>query len=328
MNHESQTRTMIIKIVCVAMLVFFLCGCGRVELYQDLTEEETNEILVLLAENNIKAGKKKITIQNEVSYTVDVREADMAKARSLLMQHNLPRRKELGLTGVYKDKGLIPTPDEQKARFLLALKGEIINSLERVPQIVDADVVLNVPTKDEFASADKQKMERPTASVVIRVKPDAPGVESITEAKIQQFVANTVEGMNPRDITVIISYITSEEKTARPGDVKSLGTELGPRQVQLDEKKYVSGAEVPSDELVGLKLDAESKGRLKVYLLVFFLILVILSLALIVVIIQGSRMRRTLSALSGPAGDHPAIEGQVIEEGPPKLGGGGSSGEL
>jgi hypothetical protein len=29
--------------------------------------------------------------------------------------------------GVYKEKGLIPTPDEQKARFLLALKGEIIN---------------------------------------------------------------------------------------------------------------------------------------------------------------------------------------------------------
>lgn len=301
-------------VFCVAIM-FVVSGCGRIELYQSLSEEEANEILVLLAENNIKANKKRVVQQNEVSFAVAVRDQDMVRSRSLLLQHNLPRRRELGLTGVYKEKGLIPTPDEQKARFLLALKGEIINSLERVPEIVDADVVLNVPTKDEFADAEKQRLQRPTASAVVRVKPNPSGTESITESKIQQFVANAVEGMNPRDVTVMISYITQEEKVLRPGDVKTLPTQPpSPPSVTTPESFQV---------ILGLKLDPESKTRLKVYFLVFFLLLVVLSSALIVFIVQGSRMRRALAAQKAPQADQPAIEGQVLDEGPPKLGGGG-----
>lgn len=308
-----------IHLLAIALLLVVLVACNRIELYQNLTEEDANEILVLLSENGIKAAKKRVVVQNEVSYTLELKDADLVRARSLLLQHNLPRRKELGLSGVYKEKGLIPTPDEQKARYMLALKGEIVNSLERIPQIVDADVVLNVPTKDEFAGAEKQKLLRPTASVIVRIKPEASGLEAITEPKIQQFVANAVEGLNPRDVAVVISYITTDQPVLRPGDVKTI-----PTQGQTAFPPATGNvAPATSHEMMGLKLDVESKGRLKVYLLVFFLLLVILSSALIIVIIQGSRMRRTLSALQGPAGDHPAIEGQVLEEGPPRIGGGG-----
>jgi len=297
----------------VLAVAIFAAGCGRIELYQDLAEEDANEILVLLAENGIKATKKKEVRQNDVSYSIEVSEADMVRARSLLLTHNLPHRRELGLTGVYKDKGLIPTPDEQKARYMLALKGEIINSLRSIPQVVDADVVLNVPQQDEFAAAGEQHDKRPTASAVIRVKPEESGLTPITEAKLQQFIANAVEGLNPRDVAVMISYLPVPG-VARPGDVKTLPTDrAGGPAVAPGLPPAVQ------HELVGLKLDAESKDRLKVYVLIFFLVLVILSVALILVIVQGSRMRRTLAALSGPAGDHPAIEGQIMEEGPPRL---------
>lgn len=321
---SKKKSRLLASILCFATLII-VQGCGRVSLYQDLTEEEANEMMVLLEQNGVEANKKRFVVQNEVSFAVEVRESDLGKARSLLVQQNLPRRKELGLTGVYKEKGLIPTPDEQKARFLLALKGEIINSLERIPSIVDADVVLNVPTKDEFASAEKQQLRRPTASVVVRVKPSATGLESITESKIQQFVANSVEGMNPRDITVIISYITPEERVLRPGDVKTM-----PMQPSVTPV-FPSTAQAPTDvsqELVGLRLDAESKARLKVYLIVFFLLLVVLSCVLIVVIVQGGRNRRALTALKGSAKDNLAIEGQVLEETPPKLGEGEPPAEL
>ena len=291
-------------------VTLFAAGCGRIELHRDLTEEDANEVMVLLAENGIKADKKTEVRQNVVSFVIEVRESDMVKARSLLVKHNLPRRKELGLTGVYKEKGLIPTPDEQKARFLLAIKGEIINSLERIPQIVDADVVLNIPTKDKFADAETQRRQRPTASTIIKLKPDMPGVKAVTEAKIQQFVANAVEAMNPRDVTVIFSYLGEElvpaARLPKPSKVPIPGVAPAPEAVI-------------SHDLVGLKLDARSKGRLKIYLLVFFLLLVFLSATLIVVIIQGSRMRKTLAALSGPVGEHPAIEGQVLEEEPHRL---------
>ncbi|MBN1282899.1 MAG: hypothetical protein JXA24_03915 [Proteobacteria bacterium] len=304
------------RLACASAVVIAAClllsACGRVALYQNLAEEDANEILVLLSENGIKAAKKKQIVQNEITYSIEVADNEMVKARSLLLSHNLPRRRELGLTGVYKEKGLIPTPDEQKARYLLAIKGEIINSLRRIPQVMDADVVLNVPTRDEFATSDQQHQQRPTASAVVRVKPDESGLTSVTESKVQQFISNAVEGMNPRDVTVIISYITAPG-AAKPGDVVAFKGE--PRGAPQPP------AIVPAveHELVGLKLDAESKDKLKVYLLIFFLVLVVLSVALMVVIVQGARMRRTLAALKGPAGSNPAIEGEVMEEGPPRL---------
>lgn len=309
----------LVLVVCVSV-VLFASGCGRVDLYGNLSEEDANEILVLLFENGIKADKKKVVVQNEVTYAVSVREADMARARALLLQNNLPRRKVPGLGETYGKPSMIPTPDEQQARFMLAMKGEIINSLKRIPQVVDADVVLNVPKRDEFATPEQERLQRPTASAVVRVKPDAEGLETLTEPKIQQFVANAVEGLNPRDVTVIISYLPTEERILRPGDVKTLPTEApglppaagvkGQPQAALDQ------------ELAGLRLDAESKDRLKIYLLVFFLLLIVLSSTLIIAIVQGSRMRRTLAALQGPAGEHPAIEGHVLEEGPPQIPGG------
>jgi type III secretion protein J len=299
----------------LALLIAVMCAaCNRVELYGNLAEEDANEMLVLLSEKDITAQKKKEVRQNEVFYSIVVNQNDVAEARSLLVQHRLPRRRQLGLTGVYKEKGLIPTPDEQKARFLLALKGELINSLERVPDVVDADVVLNVPTVDEFADPETKKRLRPTASVVMKVKPSAVANQIVTEAKIQQFVANGVEGLNPRDITVIISYLAAEEPTVRPGEVISL-----PSGAKPDISRPPAGVPETTHSLIGLTLDAGSKAKLKMYLLVFFVVLLVLSAILILAIIQGSRMRRELNEMRGEGGP-PAVEGQVMEESPRRLG--------
>lgn len=307
-----------IKFIAVLLIVFFITACGKVPLYQDLSEEDANGILVLLNENGIKASKKKEERQNEIFWSVYVGNKDMSRARALLVQHNLPRRKELGLTGVYKDKGLIPTPDEQKARYLLALKGEIINSLERIPSVVDADVVLNVPIKDEFASAEERAEQRPTASVIVKLKPAEAGEEHLSEAKFQQFVANAVENLHPRDVTVIISYIPGARPTIRPGEVRTL---FPVTPSQRAETKLLSEVD---KELVGLRLDTPSKERLKIYLLIFFLVLIILSAGLVISIVQGSRMRRQIMAMQqGEGQKFPAVEGKVMEEGLPKLGEGG-----
>jgi len=291
----------------IIVLSTAVSGCSRVALYQNLSEEDANTILVLLSENGIDAKKKKEIVQNEVSYAIDVLDSDMVRARSLLMKHNLPRRKAPGLEAVYREKGLIPTPDEQKARFLLAVKGEIINSLGKLPNIVDADVVLNIPEKNEFADAETRHRQRPTASVVIKATPMESGTEPLSEQKVQQFVANAVEGMNPRDVAVVITYLQRRGDIQKPGEVMNIQSSGGMAR-SLPPPVF-------EQELIGLKLDEESKDRLKIYLLIFFVILVVLSCALIVVIIQGSRIRRQLSSFQqGSAGNYPALEGQVMDE--------------
>lgn len=310
---QRKQKRLVVSIL-VVILAVALSACNRVELYGNMNEDDANELLVLLSENDIKTRKKKEVRQNEVFYSILVSSDDVVKARSLLVKHSLPRRRQLGLTGVYKEKGLIPTPDEQKARFLLALKGEIINSLAMIPDVIDSDVVLNVPVVDEFADAEIKKRKRPTASVVLRVKPSAIVNRTVTEAKVQQFVANGVEGLNPRDVTVIISYLTDKGMTVRPGDVVS----LPPGAPGVSRLPSTPPAAL-SQTLIGLSLDEPSKARLKIYLLIFFVVLLLLSAVLILAIVQGSRMRRELSDLKH-GGEQPAVEGEVLHEGPPQLG--------
>ena len=247
--------------ILIVVLCFFFSACNRVELYQNLGEEDANQMLVLLSGNNIKAYKKKDVQQNEVFWSIAVNQTDIIRARELLVSHHLPKRRQLGLTGVYKEKGLIPTPDEQKARFLLALKGEIINSLESVPEVVDADVVLNVPTVDEFADEETKKRLKPTASAVVRSKPSPSS--NLSEAKIQLFVANAVEGLNPRDVAVIISYIDAPFNQLKSRDMLSSSsvTNIGPDMAMLPN--------TTTEEVIGLKMDVESKKKLKIYVLIF-----------------------------------------------------------
>ena len=293
-------------ILIILSIALAIGACSKVGLYHDLSEEEANEILVALHAEGINTSKLKEVRQNEIYWTVEVEPKKIAEARKILVEHNLPRKKEAGLSGVYKEKGLIPTPDEQKARYLLALKGEIINSLTKLPDVVDADVVLNIPTPDEFA-APGAKEKRPTASVVIKARPGATG-ESLSEGKLQQFVANSIENLNPRDVSVIISYITPPKQGLLPGQSVIIPS------VKPEAKSEAQISE-PVTKIAGLELVGQSGKRLKIYLSIFFVVLSVLGAGLIVMVIRSNRMKQEMDDYRG--GDtKQLVDGKIVEENP------------
>lgn len=291
--------------ILVLMIVLSLVACRKVALYHGLNEDEANEMLVVLQKEGIKADKIKEVRQNEVFWVVEVDPKKITDAQRIISEHNLPRKKEPGLIGVYKEKGLIPTPDEQKARYLLALKGEIINSLLKIPDVVDADVVLNIPSPDEFANT-AAKEKRPTASVVIKARPTDLPQDVLTEQKIQQFVANAVENLNPRDVSVIITYVSAPKRGLMPGQSLILPPSADVQRPAVEDR--------PVTRIAGLEVVSSSQSRLKVYLAVFFIILAVLAVALIVTVIRTSRMRDSGGRDGGP--ERPMIDGKVVEDRP------------
>jgi type III secretion protein J len=273
-----------------ALFIFLaLVGCKRVELHHNLQEIEADEILVVLHQNGIEAKKVKEVAGQEVSWTVSVSEKDLPKARQILISNHLPRRRELGLSGVYKEKGLIPTPDEQKARFLLALKGEIINSLQKIPGVVDSDVVLNVPSESEFADLDPVK-KRPTASVVVKTRNDERIAQTVTEAKVQRFVANSIPNMDPNDVAVIVTRI---DTGAAVGSVSPMPSAPVLPSEPLEEGELLplpsGGGEIV--ELAGLKMAPDSVGRFKGYIIGLLTLLVGVSFFLLFNIVRLNRLR-------------------------------------
>jgi type III secretion protein J len=265
------------KICSLLFILLFLAGCGEESLYQDLAEQDANEILVVLYQNGIHATKVRFEKAQEVSYSVMVSKNQLPQARRVLVDNNLPRRKELGFSGICKEKGLIPTPEEEKCRKLLALKGEIINSLQRIPGVIEADVVINIPEISEF-STETQASKRPTASTVLRVKQGGHAYE-LTEAKIQRFISNAIENLDPRDVSVVISYVQP------PSEVLKQGAK-------------------PTGKLVmvaGLALKSESAGRFKIYAILVLALLLGVSAALILNVIKLTKMRQELRMAKGGA---------------------------
>lgn len=283
----------------VTIAVCLLGGCRMVDLHHNLEEIEADEILVTLNQHGIDAKKVKEVAGQDVSWNVLTNEKDLAAARQILLANNLPRRRELGLSGVYKEKGLIPTPDEQKARFLLALKGEIINSLRKIPGVVDADVVLNVPSESEFDELDPVK-KRPTASVVVRTRNDEQVAQMVTEGKLQRFVANSVQNLDPNNVSVIVTRIDSIASSAvaerLPLPPPPLAVPGGQAEGDLEgatrgeghEAVYESGEMV---DLAGLKLDAASVKRFKAYIIGLLSVLGVVSFFLLFNIVRLNRMR-------------------------------------
>ncbi len=275
------------------LVILAFVGCREVDLHHNLQEIEADEILVTLHQNGIEAKKEKEMNGQDLSWKVTVGSDEMAKARQILIANNLPRKHELGLSGVYKEKGLIPTPDEQKARFLLALKGEIINSLQKIPGVVDCDVVLNVPTESEFSELDPVK-KKPTASVVVKTRNDELVAQTVTEGKIQRFVANTVPNLDPNDVTVIVTRADTGALASpiqNPGIAPTPTLPAPPVAAGEEEPGAIAPQPTDSIELAGIRMDPESVGRFKTYIIGLLSLLVAVSIFLLFNIIRLNRMR-------------------------------------
>ena len=289
------------RLSLLILLVLSVSACGAVALHHNLGESEADKILVLLDKNGITADKEMALEGQEVTWTVTVPKANVSEARRLLVENNMPHRPELGLSGVYSEKGLIPTPDEQRARFILALKGELVNALRKIPGVHEVGVVLNVPeTKDLMMAGEVAP--RPSASVVLRIADPAMLRSELTEDKIKQFVANAIPEMQAADVVVILNTVEGgrsiyssggDVSTAKgfpppprsppPGGGPNGGIAVSPGTDEVAEETV---------EIAGIELNADSLGKFRVYLIVFLLVLILLSAALLLTLFRFSRMRR------------------------------------
>lgn len=294
-------------LLCFLLGLCLLTACTQDPLYQDLTERDANEILVVLYHNGVDASKKRIEKGQEFSYIISVPRGQLQQARQILVTNNLPHEKQLGFSGICQEKGLIPTPEEEKCRKLLALKGEIINSLEKIPGVIQADVVLNIPIASEFSTDGVEK--KPTASAILRMRKDSEG-ESVTESRIQRFISNTVENLDPRDVSVIVSYSESPEKILAGGP-------LSPTSMASTE----AAGKIGNVGIAGLSMHEGSLKRFKIYATCMLVLLLGVSAALIVNVIKLTRMRQELKVSKAQAGLSELPSGET----PPLLADGASN---
>ena len=183
--------------------VILLASACSLEVQHDLTEDDANDIYVLLQKKSIDATKHKEGEGKDARYVISVPKADVATAAQLLREHSLPRPRSDGLSIFKMTKGMIPTQTEERAMFIEALGGEVSNALNRIPGVLEAKTIVMLPEINDLTQPEKKPQA--SASVLIKYMATVDGKAPVAMDDVQSFVANAVPELKKENVKVLMT---------------------------------------------------------------------------------------------------------------------------
>jgi type III secretion protein J len=227
-------------------LIFGATACST-NLLHGLDEGAANETIAALERAGI-ATEKVADEGSGTAFTVRIARHDAGKALDLLRSLGLPRDRRHGFAEVYGQPSLIPTPSEERARYLEALGGEIERTLETADGVVSARVHLVLEENDPLAVEPKPRIPA-RAAVLLKVR---GGHAPLPDGDVQKLIAGSVPGLDPAAVAVVV---TSAPETAE-AEGATLAA-LGPLRIASGSRPVLIAAIV-----VGLALLAVLAGLL------------------------------------------------------------------
>jgi type III secretion protein J len=221
----------------VALAAMLLPGAAcSANILHGVDERAANEATASLERAGI--GAEKVSDEGAASgggatYTIRVASADGTRAVDLLRALGLPRDRRRGFSETYGQPSLIPTPSEDRARYLDATAGEIERTLETVDGVVSARVHLVLEESDPLAIDAKQKSPA-RAAVLIKAR---SGPAPISDLEVQKLVAGSVAGLDPAAVGVVVT------PAADPGEAAAAAlAPVGPIRITPGTRPLLLGA--------------------------------------------------------------------------------------
>ncbi len=197
LHHRSSPGTLKswMRRALVLIAVIALTGCGREDLYTNVTESDANTMLGLLIARGISATKRPV---KENLFAVAVPRNQFASAVDILKWYGIPKEKFQGIGEMFPKTGLVSSPSEERIRFMAALAGNISEMLSNFDGVITARVILVLPSNDPYSSTSNPA----SASVFLKIR---PGFDTTTQIpQIKQLVMNSVEGLTYERVAVTL----------------------------------------------------------------------------------------------------------------------------
>jgi type III secretion protein J len=225
--NDVKIRT--IKWLYLLILVAGLASGCTEPIYHGLDEKEANEMVVVLEQHGLEAGKE-IDPAGENTWMVKVPSAARVRAWKVLQVEGLPRPEVSGFSAFYPSGGLVPTASEERVLLQYSTAQELRKTLLAVDAVVAARVNLVLPEKPRVR-LQTTVIEPPRASVLIKYHPSQKA-PPLSEDEVKRLIAGGVEGLSTENVEVIFTRST---RSARPL-VDPMLSSVGPVSVAHESK--------------------------------------------------------------------------------------------
>jgi len=211
--------------LCLAVLLALGCSAP---IQHGLDEGAANEIVTSLERAGIGASKSP---GEDGAFAVSVSAGDAIRAMEMLRSLGLPRGQRAGFGEIYKQASLVPTPTEERARYVEALAGELAHTLETIEGVVSARVHLVLPELDPLAMDGNPRVPA-QAAVLLKIRPGRP--LPVAETEVQKLIAGSVPGLSREGVAVVVTSAAEPPAAHETGLVT-----LGPLRLTADSRTLV-----------------------------------------------------------------------------------------
>lgn len=191
-----------------ALLLFLAAGCAQETIAHQQPERQANRILVLLRGSGIEAQKVRDEDSRDLRFNVTVSGSDSAVALSVLERHNLPEKQRTGTAESFGSGGMIPTAEQERAKRIVGVEGDIVNSLRQIPRVVSVEAAVSIPEDDPLRSETEER-PRPKASVILVYLRDTSGTPPVSVEEVQRHVQAKLPELKSVEVNVLL--IPSDE---------------------------------------------------------------------------------------------------------------------
>lgn len=263
-----------------------LAGCAQETIAHQQEERQANRILVLLRESGIEAQKLRDEGSRDLRFNVSVGGADSASALSILEKHNLPEKERTGTAESFGSGGMIPTAEQERAKRIVGVEGDIVNSLRKVPRVISVEAAVSIPEEDPLRDETTER-PRPKASVIVVYLRDGSGTPPVSAEEVQRHIQAKLPELKSNEVNVLL--LPSGE-----GGPAGEGGAAGVAAAVIDPAVGC----VAKERVLGVDLCAGEGTKLKNYLLGAVVLSGIMATLAVVAILRALRYRRDLTRLT------------------------------
>lgn len=189
----------------IAWAIVLLLGLScRTQLYRELSEEDANRVLEELARERIPA-RKVVTDGRRGTFAVEVPDGAASRALSLLGARDVVRPRREGLSSLTRGSSILPSAEEQRIRYYVALSAELERTLEALSGVQRARVHLALPGSQAPFPGAADKFVPTRASVMLKVREKEFDLQA---EEIQSLVAGALVDMPRAEVAVVVQPVT------------------------------------------------------------------------------------------------------------------------